>query len=1406
MARGAAGAGREARARSAATAIALGIMMLAIAGQAAAVGPFPANQCAADRSGTDLNCTASDIKVAQVFVTNGVSACVAGQPVTLDLAVLLQGHAHRYNVGVFLARDGRPPIIRSSAGGSADCFVTGLPTSPAPLADLDANACGDFSADGAAMVSLGTVTIPCIADASGKLAVPAAVTWDNQAGNASSCQAPTSQWVFAAEKSKCNSNTALEIPVTVLGAMSVTKLTAPSGSPGSFAFTATGPGVSPGSFALTSGQTQNLTTGPLGPTAQTYTIQEQALAGYDPTARIACVDADGDANPRFIVPDPANRTVTLTMSSAGSAGIVSASCFFTNAAQGSINVVKNAVGGNGTFAFDGSQSFSIATAGGSGQHVLSGLSAGTYTVAEVVPPGWDLSSLSCSDPTGDTTTSGPTATVALAPGENVTCTFTDTARGTIRIAKQSTGGDGTFAFTGPGSRNFQITTRNGSAPPAVFADLPPGLYTVSEAVPAGWDLTGLACADPGNDSTTSGSTATVHLGAGETVTCTFTDTRRASIVVTKTALGGDAAFPFTGTQAFSITTTAGNGVDDTAFASVTAGAPVVIVESVPPGWSLTSAACRDTVTGSPVGTFAGSGVTVVPAAGQSIACAFVDTKLATLRVFKQSIPKSAQTFAFSATGLTPSTFALADDGSNPNFVTFPNLAPGDYSVVETPAAGWVLTDITCTDVVLSDPSRRSKVDRPHNQADARLNPGQALDCTFTNTQIQPGTLSIGKQAIGGDAAFGFVATGSGLPPGFTITTTGPGHAGSQQFTGLAAGTYTIAETVPSGWDIAVPVSCVVTDGSNSTITPTTNGVSIALGTTGTQTDSVACSFVDVKRGSLTIVKHATPPSAQPFTFTTASVPATTPLPATFQLIDSGSPPDSLTFPDLVTGHYTVTEGAVAGWTLTDISCTGSSTALSNPATGTVAVDLLPGDDVTCTYANAHDGGITITKVAVGGAGGETFAFVGDLSGSIAGGQSLSGTFAAGTYTFTEVVPASWDLTNIACAGGTVTYSGAGKNPTPGFEPGDTTVAITLATGQSASCTYTDTRRGSIVIVKNTLGGDGAFAFGGAAAFEIATSGGTGQDATTFAAVVPGTYAVTESVPPGWRLAALACSNGSGVDLASATATVSVSAGEAVTCTFTDARAGSITIVKRISGDVSGTFAFSVPASLDPAGSFTLTPPPHAATASRVFEDVVAGNYTIAETAMPPGWILTGIVCTGATASVNVITRTAALTLGNGDAAVCTFDDATLGTITIGVVSSGGTDTFAFDATGSGVAPFNLSTTVDGGKVSRAFAGLAPGSYVFTGLGAPGWTLFEVVCLSDANEVDWTISGAQVAIALPHGESIECTYYYSRTIPEPPPPEVTEIPTADRTMLGVLAIVLALLAVRRLPHRRPARKP
>ena len=76
----------------------------------------------------------------------------------------------------------------------------------------------------------------------------------------------------------------------------------------------------------------------------------------------------------------------------------------------------------------------------SGQNKLfENLNAGTYTVTEgALPAGWNLKSLSCSGGV-DTSTSGAVATIKLALGENVVCTYTNHYTNSPKITTSASG-------------------------------------------------------------------------------------------------------------------------------------------------------------------------------------------------------------------------------------------------------------------------------------------------------------------------------------------------------------------------------------------------------------------------------------------------------------------------------------------------------------------------------------------------------------------------------------------------------------------------------------------------------------------------------------------------------------------------------------------------------------------------------------------------------------------------------------------------------------------------------------------------------------------------------------------------------------------------------------------------------
>lgn len=96
---------------------------------------------------------------------------------------------------------------------------------------------------------------------------------------------------------------------------------------------------------------------------------------------------------------------------------------------GSITIVQIAEGGDFGFGFTStlaSLNATIGTLNGSGQIVASRVPTGSYTVtaADVSGFGFALTGLSCSDDDSTADLTNRTASIELAPGENVTCTFT----------------------------------------------------------------------------------------------------------------------------------------------------------------------------------------------------------------------------------------------------------------------------------------------------------------------------------------------------------------------------------------------------------------------------------------------------------------------------------------------------------------------------------------------------------------------------------------------------------------------------------------------------------------------------------------------------------------------------------------------------------------------------------------------------------------------------------------------------------------------------------------------------------------------------------------------------------------------------------------------------------------------
>jgi uncharacterized protein (TIGR03437 family) len=426
-------------------------------------------------------------------------------------------------------------------------------------------------------------------------------------------------------------------------------------------------------------------------------------------------------------------------------------CTITNTQQGSFRLVKNTVGGDGTFTFNsnfGIGPISLTTSGGTASQTFGNLRPGGYAVSETVPTDWTQTSASC--------TNGSPAAITVVAGVTTTCIFTNTKGGPpplglITVVKNTVGGNGTFAFTS----NFGLTslTTSGGTASQTFSNLTPGSsYSVSETVSLGWTQTFASC--------TNGTPAAITVVAGATTTCTITNTQQGSVKVVKNTVGGDGTFAFTSNFGLTSLTTSG-GTASLTISNLLPGSSYSVSEIVPSGWAQTSASCTN---GTP------AAITVV--AGVTTTCIITNTKgvppaLGLITVVKNTVGGDG-TFAFTSNfGLT----SLTTSGGTAS-LTFSNLSPGgSYSMSETVPSGWTQTSASCTN---------------GTPAAITVMAGMTTTCTITNTQV---AVAVPDVTIRKSHAGNFRQGDTGDTYTLTVTNTGQGPT---------VGAVTVSDTLPAG--------------------------------------------------------------------------------------------------------------------------------------------------------------------------------------------------------------------------------------------------------------------------------------------------------------------------------------------------------------------------------------------------------------------------------------------------------------------------------------------------------------------------------------------------------------------------------------------------------------------------------
>ncbi|MDX2378533.1 MAG: hypothetical protein QNM02_02090, partial [Acidimicrobiia bacterium] len=730
---------------------------------------------------------------------------------------------------------------------------------------------------------------------------------------------------------------------------------------------------------------------------------------------------------------------------------------------------------------------------------FSGLTPGDYSVTETVPAGWDLALLSCADPTGDTTTDTDSGVsdIAAAAGETVTCTYTNVKLSAIVIVKETDpdGATDRFDFTFDDGSTTPFTLADGEN--RRFADLLPGTYSVAESVPSGWDLAGLVCIDPSGGTTTDPATgvADVDLAAGETVICTYSNTQRGSIRVAKIAEPGtDAAgtaylfsFDVAGADPPPTPTPPnfqlGDGSSRT-FQTLPPG-DYTVTETIPAGWELADLVCVDPTNNTTVDVAAGlASITLDP--GEVVDCVYSNVKLAAIIIDKVTDPSdSTESFDFTSSVAATPNFSL----TNGQQQIIADLPPATYTVTELTESGWDLTDLTCI-----DPTGGTTTDPDTGIANVVLAAGDVVRCTYTNTQ--QGSIEIGKQTLpdGSNQSFDFELTGQNP---FQLL-----DDGEAVFTGLAPGVYTATELATAGWDLTGLVCVDPTGDTTIDLDVGTATITLAAG------ETVRCDYTNTERGSIVIGKETLPDGAnQTFDFTLTGQ-------ANFPLTDGAE----ATFTDLLPGDYSAAELIPAGWDLTDLVCvdpTGNTTIDLDTATASITLD--PGETVSCDYTNTQSAVLIVAKQTDPDGSGELFDFAvtGEPGFELADdGSKILENLAPGSYTVTETVPDGWRLTALTC-----------DDDAAVLDPDAGAAVVELGPGDVVRCDYTNTELGTVVVEKVTdpAGSQQEFDFDfDQQGFQL--SDGENE---AFSDLLPGNYAVAETLPVGWELSDLVCVDPSG---------------------------------------------------------------------------------------------------------------------------------------------------------------------------------------------------------------------------------------------------------------------------------------
>ncbi len=217
-----------------------------------------------------------------------------------------------------------------------------------------------------------------------------------------------------------------------------------------------------------------------------------------------------------------------------------------------------------------------------------------------------------------------------------------------------------------------------------------------------------------------------------------------------------------------------------------------------------------------------------------------------------------------------------------------------------------------------------------------------------------GFIEITKRAFPDDAvsaatSFSFSVSGTGTEQGSPVTineTVIVNGNSSNAISVPQGGPYTVAEAAQAGWT-TTEAMCDGGTVSGSTVT----GITVAASST------THCEFSNLRSGSITIVKSASPADGTDFSFSGDL--------GSFTLDVDTSPTlsDNISFDSPAPGIYTVAEAATPPFVLDSIVCEGDDDSGSVVDLGQrqVAIDYDAAEGILCTFTNLTGADVALTK-------------------------------------------------------------------------------------------------------------------------------------------------------------------------------------------------------------------------------------------------------------------------------------------------------------------------------------------------------------------------------------------------------------------------------------------------------------